>query len=182
MALKDTIIISPIGQVPSWVSSVILVSIGPIFGFKTRIDPVLDDIEFAYDAERDQYYSTRILEELERRVPEDGAKILAITKEDLFIPILTHVYGEAQLGGTASIISISRLVGEHITDPFGVGRDRIIKEAAHELGHTFDLRHCEDPGCIMHYCRKLEDVDHKTDRFCRYCTVLFKDSVSLLGE
>ena len=182
MAQKDTIIISPVGRIPSWVCTTIFVSLGPIFGFETQITPLLDDIEFAYDMERDQYYSTLILDELEKRAPAHCAKVLAITKEDLFIPILTHVYGEAQLGGVSSIISISRLVGDRIADPLGIGRDRIIKEAAHELGHTFDLRHCEDPGCIMHYCRKLEDVDQKTDRFCRYCTVLFNDSVRHLGE
>lgn len=181
MGANDTIIVSPIGKVPSWISAMMLVSLGPIFGFKIQVTPLLDDISFAYDMERDQYYSTLILEELAKRAPENCAKILAITKEDLFIPILTHVYGEAQLGGVASIISISRLVENAVTDPFGVGRDRIIKEAAHELGHTFDLRHCEDSGCIMHYCRSLEDVDHKSDRFCRYCTVLFNDSVRLLG-
>ena len=180
MASKDTIIISPVGDVPTWVSSIIMVGLTPVFGFKTEVLVLLDDIEFAYNADRDQYHSTVILQELEKRAPAHCVKILAVTKEDLFIPILTHVYGEAQLGGVASIISVFRLVEDAIADPVGKGRDRIIKEAAHELGHTFDLRHCDDSSCIMHYCRKLEDVDHKTDRFCRYCTVLFNDSINLL--
>lgn len=182
MAAKDTIIISPIGEVPAWVCSIIMVGMTPIFEFKTQVLQLLDDIEFAYDRERDQYHSTLILEELEKKAPDHCLKILAVTKEDLFIPILTHVYGEAQLGGVASIVSIFRLVEDAIADPHGKGRDRIVKEAAHELGHTFDLRHCEDPGCIMHYCRKLDDVDNKSERFCRYCTVLFNDSVNLLGK
>ncbi len=182
MAQKDTIIISPVGDIPAWVNATILEKIGPMFGFETRITRLLMDIEFAYDMERDQYYSTLILEELAKRAPDHCVKVLAITKEDLFIPILTHVYGEAQLGGLSSIISIARLVGEQVPDPMGKGRERIIKEAAHELGHAFDLRHCEDSHCIMHYCRKLEDVDHKTDRFCRYCTVLYKDSLALMAK
>lgn len=144
------------------------------------MESLMTDIEFAYDLERDQYYSTPILEALEKRAPRDCLKILGLTKEDLFIPILTHVYGEAQLGGVASIVSIARLVDAPDSDPSGKGRDRIIKEAAHELGHTFDLRHCEDDTCIMHYCRKLDDVDHKSDRFCRYCEVLYKDSIRLI--
>ncbi len=102
------------------------------------------------------------------------------SQEDLFIPILTHVYGEAQLGGVASIISISRLIAYPTTDSIDKGQSRIIKEAAHELGHAFDLRHCEDSHCIMHYCRKIEDVDNKSDRFCRYCTVLLNDVIKLL--
>ena len=59
--------------------------------------------------------------------------------------------------------------------------NRIIKEAIHELGHTFDLRHCDDDHCIMHYCRKIEDVDHKLSRFCRYCSIFLADSVKALG-
>ncbi len=142
---------------------------------------MLQDISFAYTPERNQYYSTRILEELEKKAPDDCIKILAVTQEDLFIPILTHVYGEAQLGGIASIISISRLIAYPETGPLEKGAPRIIKEAAHELGHTFDLRHCEDKHCIMHYCRRIEDVDNKSDQFCRYCTIFLSDHIKALG-
>ena len=54
------------------------------------------------------------------------------------------------------------------------------KETVHELGHTFDLRHCPDPVCLMHYCRNESDVDHKSDQFCRYCKVLLGDALSKL--
>ena len=181
MNRPDIIIISPVGDIPSWVSTVIADRIKDIFGFQTRISSLLDDISFAYDPDRNQYYSTKILEELEVRAPKACIKVLAVTKEDLYIPILTHVYGEAQLGGIAGIISISRLIAYPQTHPREKGRSRIIKEAAHELGHTFDLRHCEDKHCIMHYCRKIEDVDRKSDRFCRYCMILLADYVKALG-
>ncbi len=178
---QSEIIISPVGDIPSWINNAVAESIQTIFGYVTKVDPLLEDIEFAYDEKRNQYYSTQILDELETRVPDSCVKILAITKEDLFIPILTHVYGEAQLNGRTSIISISRLISFPDTGSMDEGRNRIIKEAAHELGHTFDLRHCEDELCIMHYCRKIEDVDQKSDRFCRYCTVLLSDSITALG-
>jgi archaemetzincin len=54
---------------------------------------------------------------------------------------------------------------------------RIVKEAVHELGHTFTLRHCMDPGCLMHYCRNEGDVDRKTDELCRYCNILLEDAL-----
>jgi archaemetzincin len=100
-----------------------------------------------------------------------------VTKEDLFIPILTHVYGEAQLGGKACIISIARLITGLEAMVASKGYKRIIKEAIHELGHTFDLRHCEDQRCIMHYCRRIDDVDRKSSQFCRYCNIFLADNI-----
>ena len=83
-----------------------------------------------------------------------------------------------QLGGKASVISTLRL-GEGISemridDTFG---DRVAKEAIHELGHTFNLRHCKDENCIMHYCRNEHDVDRKSDQLCRYCRIMLEDEV-----
>lgn len=182
MPINQThIIISPVGDIPSWINLTIAGRIRDIFGFETEVNHLMDDISFAYDPERDQYYSTQILEALAAKAPDKCIKLLAVTKEDLFIPILTHVYGEAQLGGVASIISISRLIPYPESGPREEGPDRLVKEAAHELGHAFDLRHCEDEHCIMHYCRKLEDVDNKSDRFCRYCTIFLADSIKRLG-
>jgi len=177
--MKNTqaIIVSPIGEIPLWMSDTIVKDVGEFFGFSARVEKVLDDILFAYDAERNQYHSTKILEKLAKKAPEDCIKIIAVTKEDLFIPILTHVYGEAQLGGKACIISIARLIADLEVWIVNKGCKRIVKEAIHELGHTFDLRHCEDEICIMHYCRRLEDVDKKSNQFCRYCNIFLADNI-----
>ena len=175
------ILISPIGEIPDWISKAVAETVEKLFGFKTRVAFLLEDLLFAWDEKRTQYYSTAILGELEKKAPKDCIKVLAITKEDLFIPILTHVYGEAQLGGRAAVISISRLIEYPEAGDLKKSRERVVKEAAHELGHAFDLRHCEDRHCIMHYCRKLEDVDAKSDNFCRYCRIFLSDAVKLLA-
>ena len=182
MKNTQTIIVSPIGEIPLWMSDTIVKDVGAFFGFSARMKKVLDDIHFAYDAERNQYHSTKILEKLEKKAPDDCIKIIAITKEDLFIPILTHVYGEAQLGGKACIISIARLIAGLEVEMANKGCKRIVKEAIHELGHTFDLRHCDDGMCIMHYCRKLDDVDRKSNQFCRYCNIFLADSIRGLSR
>jgi archaemetzincin len=176
----DTIIVSPIGDIPPKMSRTIAQDVKSFFSFNVRVEKILDDILFAYDAGRNQYHSTKILEQLEKNAPEDGIKIIAVTKEDLFIPILTHVYGEAQLGGKACIISLARLILDLEINGVKKGNTRIAKEAIHELGHTFDLRHCEDEKCLMHYCRKLDDVDKKSNRFCRYCTIFLADNIRAL--
>ncbi len=182
MGKSDFILISPIGNIPAWVIDTLSKELAQFFGYETQVEVLLSDIEFAHDLEREQYHSTKILEELAKKVPEGCVKIIGVTNKDLFIPILTHVYGEAQLGGISSVISIARLVEELDVTVMHLGTNRIVKEAIHELGHAFDLRHCEDPKCIMHYCRKIEDVDQKSDEFCRYCNVLLSDSKKALDS
>jgi archaemetzincin len=117
------------------------------------------------------------------KAPAGAIKVLAVVEVDLFIPILTHVYGEAQLGGTACIVSTIRLNEGHSAlntqQPF---LGRIIKEAIHELGHTFRLRHCREQTCLMHYCRDECDVDRKSDQLCRYCKVLLDDETQRLQK
>ncbi|MCK5347901.1 MAG: hypothetical protein KAJ25_00840, partial [Desulfobacula sp.] len=71
----------------------------------------------------------------------------------------------------------ARLIADLEIEIVNKGCKRIVKEAIHELGHTFDLRHCEDEKCIMHYCRRVEDVDRKSSRFCRYCNIFLADSI-----
>ena len=182
MRPSGLILVSPVGDIGGDISVAVAENVAKVFKTGVRIISLLPDIAFAYDVDRNQYWSTQVLEKLAEIAPDNCLKGVAITKNDLFIPILTHVYGEAQLGGRAAVISISRL--NTGLDALDTGRfmDRIIKEAAHELGHTFDLRHCEDPLCIMHYCRKIADVDLKLNRFCRYCSIYLSDSISALEK
>lgn len=172
-----TIVVSPIGDISPWMADIVAKEAGGFFGFPSRVESVLNTIDFAFNEERNQYHSTEILKVLETKIPDDCVKIIAITKEDLFIPILTHVYGEAQLGGSACVVSIARLIEGSEADIGNLGCRRIVKEAIHELGHTFDLRHCEDEICIMYYCRRLDYVDKKSNQFCRYCSIFLSDNI-----
>lgn len=175
--------ISPIGNFDAEITESVEKGISRIFGFPARILPILENVGFAYDSGRNQYHSTPILEKLEGRAPSFALKVLAITDVDLFIPILTHVYGEAQLGGRACIVSSYRLKGYALPTRINSSHiQRIVKEAIHELGHTFSLRHCREHACIMHYCRTELDVDRKSDRLCRYCKILLEDEIKRLNK
>jgi len=177
----DVIAITYTADLPPFFERPLNSAIEKIFGYKVCFISILKDLNFAYDSKRNQYHSTRILEKLSEQAPANALKILAITDKDLFIPILTYVYGEAQLGGKACIISIHRLKkGISALDPEDIFLQRVIKEAVHEIGHTFKLKHCKDVGCIMHYCRNEHDVDLKTDQLCRYCKILVNDEIKRL--
>lgn len=176
---QHKIIISPIGGFGAELIARVLEDTGRVFGFPTQTAILLDDVDFALDANRNQYHSTAILTKLADAMQTDALKVLAITDKDLFIPILTHVYGEAQLGGKSAVVSVHRLKNGFIeTDATYL--DRISKEAIHELGHTFNLRHCKDSACIMHYCRDIRDVDKKKNQLCRYCKILLEDDIKRL--
>ena len=126
----------------------------------------------AYDPLRRQYHSTLLLTQLEQERGSLFPKILGVTEADLFIPILTFVFGEAQLGGTSAILSLARLrQGFYgLPEDAGLLYHRAEKEALHELGHTAGLVHCPDYGCVMHFSNSVEEVDLKGDRFCRACS------------
>jgi archaemetzincin len=125
----------------------------------------------SFEARRNQYYSTKILKEMLGDVPQDTLKLLGVTDKDLCIPILTYVFGEAQVGGTAAVVSLARLRQEHygLTPDRPLLLERLRKECLHELGHTFGLYHCPSMDCVMHLSNTVVDVDTRGGEFCRGC-------------
>ena len=173
-----SILIAPVGDFDPQLLATVGREIERVFRISARVNPLLADLSFALDAGREQYHSTAILQRLAASAPPGVLKVLALAEVDLFIPILTHVYGEAQLGGTACIVSTHRLNAGSGTNCFSESAvSRVAKEAIHELGHTFNLRHCPDTACVMHYCRSESDVDRKSNDLCRYCRTMLDDEI-----
>jgi len=127
--------------------------------------------EFAYNPARGQYHSTEILKRLLQDPPAESWRILGVTDVDLFIPILTFVFGEAQLGDTGALVSMHRLRPEFYGMPNDLEllRVRLLKEALHELGHTLGLQHCPDYLCVMSASHSVERIDLKRAGFCPAC-------------
>ena len=146
-------------------------SLGKIFNIAVKTDYTEFEYEDAYNVERDQYFSTQIIRDLLNLYSNKDVKVLGITSYDLYIPILTFVFGEAQLEGKIAVVSSFRL------DPafYGLPSDkdlreeRLIKESVHELGHTFGLIHCINLDCVMRSSTYVEEIDLKPLSFCSDC-------------
>lgn len=140
------------------------------FRVPCQIQPDILNVSFALDERRRQYYSTAILQRMER-VCAPGARVLGVTGCDLFVPVLTFVFGEAQLDGVCATVSFARLREEAYGMPprEDLLRERLLKEAVHELGHTFGLRHCADWRCVMTSSHAVERLDVKGVDFCEAC-------------
>lgn len=142
-----------------------------MLGLDVHSRPPWFDPERAFDARRGQYNSTMLLELLLGDPRENEAKLLAVTNVDLFIPVLTFVFGEAQLDGRAAVVSIHRLQNEAYglpADEYAL-QDRFEKEALHELGHTFGLVHCVSRECVMRSSTYVEEIDLKAADYCDDC-------------
>ena len=167
----DCIVISPVGDIDSDIVDRIAAEIRRLFPFPVVIAPLLADVTFAYDENRDQYLSTKILDHLSESIPEPALKLIAVVDVDLFIPILTYIFGQAIYRGNAGVVSLFRLKNElyGLEKDMNLLSERFRKEIIHELGHNFGLTHCVNPSCVMRSSTYIEDVDQKQPHFCLKC-------------
>jgi archaemetzincin len=129
------------------------------------------DTSGTFSESRSQYYSTQIIAEAMNHTRKFNGKVVLLTELDLYVPVLTFVFGEAQLNGKHSLVSVCRLHEEFYS---GMTDDdlllsRTVKEVLHELGHNFGLKHCDDWDCVMHSSTSIEEVDIKGEGYCKVC-------------
>jgi archaemetzincin len=166
-----TLDLLPIGDLDSR----LLLSLAPALADSFRVPcRILDrplDPRFAFHPERGQYHSSELLQAMQRYAADGAWRVLGVTSVDLYIPILTFVFGEAQMGGPCAIVSFHRLSQQLYGLPHDpeLLMERLVKESVHEVGHTFDLTHCEDFSCAMAPSHAVEWIDLKEATLCSYC-------------
>ncbi len=168
----SSILLVPIPPVDRELINILISPLQQIFGMPVtvqthnRIDPTP-----AADPIRNQYNSSILLTRILAHRRVTSGKVLGVTGLDLFVPVLTFVFGEAQLDGTAALVSTCRLDESFYGLPSNPSllRERLIKEAVHELGHTFGLIHCLHIECVMHSSTSVEEIDLKGMEMCKEC-------------
>ncbi|MFA9389738.1 MAG: archaemetzincin family Zn-dependent metalloprotease [Prolixibacteraceae bacterium] len=140
------------------------------------------DISEFFDPNRRQYNGDLILKKT-HQLFQQHFRVIGLFNVDLFIPILTFIYGQAMLNGRTGVVSAYRLDNER----YGLIKNkellfqRIVKEIIHELGHTFGLIHCHTPNCVMRSSTYVEDIDQKTKAFCKACIFQLENQSSSLN-
>ncbi|HHE73778.1 MAG TPA: zinc metallopeptidase, partial [Desulfobacteraceae bacterium] len=167
---RQRIGVIPIGDIPDIAPKVIAAHISGYLDLQTTLLGSMKNPSYALDRQRLQYNVGPIFQHLESRLFTSVDKVIGILDVDLFVPVFTHVFGEARQGGRVALISIFRL-RENPMDTINdsaVALERAAKVALHELCHLYDLTHCENRQCLMHFSGSLSDLDQIPLSFCRY--------------
>ena len=160
-----------VGEVADGVLAALRTDLARALGVSCEILTTRFDPAFALHVERRQYSSSEILARMQAFARPGDSSLLGVTSLDLYIPILTFVFGEAQIGGACAVVSYHRLRQEFYGLPADAAllRERLLKEAVHELGHTMSLAHCNDYRCVMAPSHAVEWIDVKQATFCDPC-------------
>ena len=169
---KMSILLVPIGEIDKKVIERLQADLEKIFHTLVEAGQGMPHPDYAYNKKRNQYLSTAILKTLmEQREYMTYEKVLGVVDQDLYVPELNFVFGEA--GQQAAVISLTRLRQEFYRLPQdqNLYYKRILTEAVHELGHTYGLGHCRNPHCVMFFSNSLKDTDRKGPEFCPECKI-----------
>lgn len=160
------------GEVPARTLQELRAHVQRVYGMTTTIHDSVDRPRDTFDPRRGQHASSRVLEWLTERRPADATRTLGLTDVDLFMPVLTFVYGEAQLNGGVAVVSTARLSAGPGAAGARLLAARLAKESVHELGHTFGLLHCDAPNCVMKRSVTIAAIDAKATTLCGDCRTL----------
>ena len=165
------IILIFLSEISPHLMTVLQNSLHETFHTDIEIMPHFTDLGYAYDRNRKQYISPRVLSRLRSIKKDHSDKILAVTDVDMYSPGYDFVYGEADIKAGIATLSINRLVSENqsVQTTPGLIAERVIREATHEVGHLFGLGHCNNSTCVMRTCTCLEEVDAANGGLCKDC-------------
>lgn len=170
MNRTETLFLVPLEQIDQQILEKLRNCLAEIFPVHVQISNPLALPKGAYNPKRNQYNSSAILSYLLSQI-EEYDRLLAVTNLDLFTHGLNFVFGEADIIHRIVIISVIRLRQEFydLHEDSALFFNRTLKEAVHELGHTYGMTHCPNSKCVMHFSNSLLDTDKKNYKFCENC-------------
>lgn len=175
---RQRIGIIPMGDISDMAPKVVAAHISGYLDLQAILLEPMPRPDYALDRQRCQYDAGPILNHLESVFFKPADKVVGILNVDLFVPVFTHVFGEARQGGRVALISTYRLK-ENAMDTncdSSTALERAAKIALHEVCHLYDLTHCESRECLMYFSGSLPDLDRIPFSFCRYCSRYIREA------
>lgn len=174
--------ITPLGVVDDIAVSVAAAHIQMVFKLPVDVEPGLECPEYTVLQARCQYNAAGLVEFLAKGLTRHTLR-LGLTGEDISLPFLTYVYGEAQIGGKAGVISTCRLgmTKKGAAVKKSKMYERLAKVSVHETGHLLGLLHCSRPECVMNFSAGLDHLDRLTLAFCSGCLGYLRETADLSG-
>lgn len=168
--------LSNIGQIDASIPNFLKGELGNVFIPEIELGPNIEIPLASFNPNRNQYNSTMIMDEL-KKIPGDYEKLLGIIDADLYVESFNFIFGESIVGGKTAIISLTRLrQGFYdLKENKEIFYERTLKEAIHELGHSYGVSHCKNPTCIMTFSNSIKDTDRKGRFFCNHCKHQIKE-------
>jgi archaemetzincin len=140
--------------------------------------------DFPYNPISKQYDATYIFRLLDKDIEtKNQFRTLGIIDEDIYAGPFNFIFGRAKYPRNEfykyhglALISVARLHESFYRRPANdsLFELRTLKEAIHELGHTFDMPHCENI-CVMRFSNHLDHTDKKPYKFCKSCREKLND-------
>ncbi|HYA14270.1 MAG TPA: archaemetzincin family Zn-dependent metalloprotease [Syntrophales bacterium] len=166
--MSGEIVVVAVGEIQASVPAHLCAALTEVFKLPCRVGAVLPVPEHAFNTRRSQYSAQAILQQL---LPHQAERVLGVVDLDLYVPELNFVFGLADQRGKRAVIALPRLRQRFYgaRDDEALFLARAVKEAVHELGHTYGLDHCRDRRCVMTFSNSLADTDYKGQEFCPKC-------------
>jgi archaemetzincin len=167
----DGIRIVPINTVEAAFLDRLAVCLEERFLVTARVERSLVVPRSTLNATRGQLFVATLMSKVQRAHPDPGALSLALTDFDLYKTSHRFVFGDADDEQGVAVVSIHRLRSEFYCEPSDANLlfQRALKEAIHELGHAFGLKHCYNARCAMYYSNSIFETDNKMPHFCEIC-------------
>jgi len=140
-----------------------------IYGLKGRIINLSFPLnEDSFDHRRGQFNALVLLDQVQKLKP-DSNLYMGVTATDIYVPKMDFIFGIADKETGCAILSVARLIYAQYEASSGVLKERVVKEAAHELGHLLGLDHCSNGECLMPFSNNIVEVDMKKPIICDDC-------------
>ena len=169
--MSANITLVPIGSVPADLLSWLADQLTKVLGTNVALGEEIPLPVAGYEPHRRQHLGDALLTALRTVSCPTSERLLGLTDVDCYAPGLNFIFGQATLRGREALVALPRLRQSFYglpEDPV-VFHQRTLKEAVHELGHTWGLSHCPDRHCVMRFSNRLQDTDFKGIDSCPRC-------------